>query len=446
VDVYVQPCRTYPQGTLAAHVLGFTGVAELSADGDEPFHYYLPEIGGKAGVECRMNDALSGRAGGSLICVDAAGFKHAEISRREAVPGRDVILSIDARIQQLTEQVLADKPGAVVVMNPMNGDVLAMASWPAFNPNDFTPFIPTALWNRLSEDPLRPMLNRAAAGLYPPGSLFKPLVAIAALENGRATPETWFDCPGYFSIGGTQLKCWNLNGHGSLALRKAIEQSCNTYFAALGLQCGYDIIRHTAEAAGLGSRTGIALDYEARGLLPSREWKRQRLGDAWRDGDTCNVSVGQGPVIVTPLQMAVVLSAVANGGHVYRPRLVLETRRREGSDFQPVPSEEVNNLHWSEATLTAVRNGMHDAVEAPSGTGAAAHVPGVRMAGKTGTAEYGPKEEDKRRGWMMVYAPFDNPRYAVVAVLDDAVSGGGTVGPLIREIMRGIFGMTEGEG
>jgi len=229
-------------------------------------------------------------------------------------------------------------------------------------------------------------------------------------------------------------------------MRKALEQSCNSYFCALGLQCGYDYIHRMAEALGLGRRTGIDADSEADGLLPDAAWKRRVMHDGWRDGDTCNISIGQGALAVTPIQMAVIAAAIANGGHIYRPRLVLGTRARDAAEFEMPPGRETSTLTLSENALRVVRGGMHDVVQSPEGTGARAKIQGIEMAGKTGTAEYGVKGGGRKHTWMIVFAPFERPRYAVAMVVDNGVSGGVTVAPRIRRLMQGIFGITEGQG
>ena len=443
VEVYVEPMRSYRYGALAAHLLGYVGRADVQQDPENPYNYFLPDIAGRRGVEKCMDDALSGRAGHSQIRIDVRGFQHGELDRQEPESGQDVLLALDARIQKLAEDILRDKSGAAVVLDPQNGDVLALASSPGFDPNDFVPAIPSEEWSRLTADPATPLVNRALAGIYAPGSIMKPIVAIAALENHRATAETEFNCPGYYALGSHRLKCWNVNGHGTIRMRKALEQSCNTYFASLGVQCGYDGIYHMAEAIGFGRKSGIETDFESAGLLPSVEWKRRQMKDGWRDGDTANVSIGQGPIAITPLQAAMMVAAIANGGHVYRPRLVLGVRPSGEADFRLRPPDELRDLHWSAQTMAVVRGGMHDVSEAPGGTGGRARIPGLVMAGKTGTAEYGAKTGGRKHGWMIAFAPFDSPRVAVAIVLDDAFSGGLTIAPRMRQLMAGIFGMDE---
>ena len=451
VDVYVEPIRVYPQGGLAAHVLGYVGRAEPERDGEEPYHFYLPEMEGKSGIERFLNTDLAGAAGGRLIRVDASGFKYGEIAERPSFRGRDVTLSIDIRIQRLAEAAILEQRGAVVVIDPRNGDLLAMASSPSFDPNLFSPRLIGSDFRRLRDDPGRPFFNRAIAGVYAPGSIFKPVVAIAALENRRATGATIYECPGFFDLGSTRFHCWSRIGHGAIGMRKAIEQSCNAYFCHLGVDIGYERIYHMGEALGLGRPTGVELYGEESGLLPDQVWKRRVMRDSWRPGDTCNLSIGQGFLSVTPIQMAAYCAALANGGRLYRPRLVLERGVVRDLPGRPIsrgdrswavprlPGELSNALGWSSTTLDTVRGGMHDVVEAETGTGKRAHIDGVVMGGKTGTAEFGPRGQRTKFGWMLLFAPFDQPRYAVAMVLEDAVSGGITIAPRIRELMQNIL-------
>lgn len=451
VDIYVEPVRCYPEGHTAAHVLGFVGRVGKTESGETeeiPYDFYLPEMEGKRGIERVMNRTLAGEAGGKLIRVHASGFKYEEREEREAIPGMDIVLTIDTRIQKLLQGLYEDKRGASVVIDPCNGDILALTSSPDFDPNDFSPSISRRDWKRLTGGN-KPLLNRAIAEVYPPGSIFKPVVAVAALENHKATASTSFNCPGYFALGRTRFKCWRSSGHSWLDMRKGIEQSCNAYFCQLGLKCGYDAIYHTAAAMGLGRKTNIELgirqvEDEATGLLPDSAWKKEHLRDSWRKGDTCNVSIGQGALNVTPIQMAVVAATIANGGKLYRPRII---KRDFGGDWQNNVSgagELVRDLAWSEVTTRTVRGGMHDVIHASSGTGKRAKVKGLQMAGKTGTAQYGGRDSNKQHTWMIVFAPFENPRYALSMLVEDGISGGQTVAPLVHEFMKGVLELENG--
>lgn len=447
VDVYVEPVRDYPRKSLAAHAVGYVRRMEPGESGERgPYHYYLPDFQGECGAERAFDRILAGKAGGRLIRVTAAGYKYDAESEREPVSGRSIVLTLDRRTQEEVEAQLAGGVGAAVVIDPRNGDILGMASSPGFDLSDFSPAISRAALDRLASNPHRPFVNRAVRGLYAPGSTFKPVAALAALENRRATADLNFECPGYFRLGNTFFRCWDPRGHGSPDMRKAIEQSCNAYFCQLGLRCGYDRIYHMAGALGMGMPTGVELAEELGGLLPDSRWKERYHGDIWRPGDTCNASIGQGPILATPIQMAVVAAALANGGLVYRPRLLLGTLDPGANPYTAEPAGRVvrpgslvTDMKWSRQSLEVVRGGMYDAVNVENGTGARARVPGIAVAGKTGTAEYGSRLNRRKHAWMIAFAPYANPRYAVSIVIEDALSGGRTAAPKVARILAAAF-------
>lgn len=430
LDIHVQPERVYPRGPLAAHVLGYVGRDRPPAAAGEVFHFDVTGMRGRAGIELAAEQRLAGTPGGQLVRVDATGYKHASWPGRDPVAGEDIYLTIDADLQAELERLLAGRRGAGVVLDPRNGDVLALASAPGFDPNLMCPAPASEHWRALNRDPRRPLFNRAIAGAYPPGSVFKPLVAIAALEHG-ASPEAVYDCTGVFTLGEMRLRCWSRQGHGPLKLRRAIEQSCNPFFCHLGVSLGIGSIRETAAGAGFGARSGIELPGESPGLLPGDAWKRKTQGDAWRPGDTANVAIGQGPLLVTPLQMAVFTAAVAAGGRLCRPRLIASPAAPAG--------EGVRLPGWSRATLEVVRGGMHDVVHAPQGTGSRAAVRGLRIGGKTGTAEHGPPGDRRKHAWMIAFAPFEEPRVALAVLVEDADSGGLVAAPIVRALLEHIF-------
>ncbi|HMO03278.1 MAG TPA: penicillin-binding protein 2 [Kiritimatiellia bacterium] len=441
VDIYTQPVRVYPLGALACHAIGYVGRAEPAKveNEEESYHYYLPEMAGRAGVEKSMDDLLRGEAGGRLLRVDVSGYRRNDIGMRTPRRGHDLMLSLDAKIQQTAESILSDTAGSIVVIDPNNGDVIALASSPGYDLNQFIPGISSENWKTLNDDPNTPLLHRAIAGTYPPGSTFKMITALAGLVNGKARPEDVHHCPGYFRLGNVTFRCWLRSGHGPVNLEQAIEGSCNVYCFHVGLDSGIDAIANMARAFGMGDRTGIALDGEARGLVPDAAWKRRVYEDGWRDGDTCNVSIGQGALLATPLQMAVMTAALANGGIVYQPRLILGVRPEAGETFRTLDPVVVNRMLWDRKHLNIVRLGMKDVVMSPTGTGRTARIPGVVMAGKTGTAEFGRKDEKRRHAWMVAFAPFDAPRYAVAMLIDEGVSGGETAAPRMKLLMQALF-------
>ncbi|MBP7636570.1 MAG: penicillin-binding protein 2 [Kiritimatiellae bacterium] len=433
VDVFVQPERIYPQGALAAHVLGYVGRDRPLPLPGQKIHFYLPEMIGKQGIERQYNPTLTGTSGGRLIRVDARGYKHAVWEGEPSVAGADVHLTLDIEVQRALEKVLRGWRGAGVVLDPRNGEVLALTSSPTFNPNDFVPVLTPGVWKRLNDDPALPLFNRAVLGRYAPGSTFKPVTAIAALRHG-ISPDMTYVCGGAFELGTMRLRCWNTYGHGEIALRKAIEQSCNAFFCHLGHTIGYAPVYEEARRLGLGTPTGIDLPSEGGGLLPTGAWKEKQMRDAWRPGDTCQISIGQGLLLTTPLQMALLTSVFANGGTVYRPHLV----RRAG-----LP-ETLNMMDWPPAAITLVRDGMHDVAEL--GTGRRARVRGTAVAAKTGTAEVDVGGVRRKNTWVTAFAPFEQPTVAVAIMVENGESGGLTVAPMVHDVLASIFGETPQEG
>jgi penicillin-binding protein 2 len=441
VDIYTQPVRVYPRGSLACHAIGYVGRADPAKieDEEEPYHYYLPEMAGRAGIEKSMDELLRGEAGGRLLRVDVSGYRRNDIGVRTPRRGHDLMLSIDAAIQQTAESILGDTAGSIVVIDPNNGDVIALASTPGYDLNLFIPGITAENWKLLNDDPDTPLLNRAVSGTYPPGSTFKMMTMLAGLVNDKARAEDVHHCPGYFKLGNATFRCWLRTGHGPVNMEQAIEGSCNVYCFHVGLDVGPDAIANMARAFGMGDRTGIELEGEAKGLVPDAAWKQRVYEDGWRDGDTCNISIGQGALLVTPLQLAVMTAALANGGTVYRPRLVLGSRPELSDTFSATEPVVINRMLWERKHLNLVRTGMRDVVMSPTGTGRSARIPGVVMAGKTGTAEFGRKDEKRRHAWMVAFAPYDAPRYAVAMLIDEGVSGGETAAPRMKLMMQALF-------
>ncbi len=451
VALTVEPVRVYPLEQQGCHLLGYVGRADVSklldqAEGEdvEKFHYYLPEMAGKSGVEKRLDGVLRANAGGKLeIQVDVVGFKFDEVLRRVPGQGSDVVLALDARIQQAAEELLGDDRGAVVVVDPRNGDILALASAPGYNPNDFVPSIPSSIWNRLLKNEGRPLYNRATAGEYAPGSTFKPVTLLAALHSGKVKADTRYSCPGYYQLGSARFRCWQHWGHGSIDLKSAIRYSCNVYLFNAAMACGPEAIQEMARSCGFGRKTDISLDYERPGLVPDDEWKRRTRHDGWRDGDTCNQAIGQGALLVTPLQLAMYAAALANGGTLWTPRLIHQIVPVDGDPQEILPAEAAGGPDWTPRHIRIVREGMREVVNAPDGTGKRAKLPNIVVAGKTGTAEYGVKGAGNKMTWMIAFAPYENPTVAVAFLVEDGVSGGTTVAPRIKALLTQVFAEAE---
>jgi len=446
-DLVLRAERTYPYGELAAHLLGYTGRDRPEATTDDDLRrLYEPELRGRAGLESRFNRYLAGATGEKTVRVDARGFAASEEMTREPAAGLDLRLTLDLRLQLVLERQLRGHAGAGVVLDPRDGAVLAMASAPAFNPNDFVPSLAPELYESLAADPLKPLLNRAISGTYAPGSTFKPVTALAALEAGWI-PEESYTCTGVFTMGGLRLHCWDRYGHGAIDLGRAIELSCNTFFCNLGRTIGTNAVITTARAFGLGARTGIDLEGEAPGVVPDDGWKRANWNEAWYPGDVCQMSIGQGMLTATPLQMAVVCAALANGGRVYRPHL--QARRED----EPAPAP-VRRLACRPEHLERVRRAMRDVVE--TGTGRRIRLRAdeatrtrrtlaVSCAGKTGTAEVGRGATRRKNTWIIAFAPYENPTAAVAMVIENGESGGKTTAPKVQQVLAALFGEKEVE-
>ena len=443
VDIYTQATRIYPYSPYTSHLLGYVGRADPDTMGEEEnYSYYLPEMAGRAGLEKLFDPFLRGEAGGMLVQIDVSGYRHDELAHRAPKSGGDLRLTLDIEVQLLAHKALGAHRGAVVVLDPNNGDVLAMLSAPGFDANRFVPYISTTDWKTLSESGDKPLLNRAVAGVYPPGSIFKPLVGLAAATANPAALHTVYDSPAVFRIGSREV---HTIGHGEVDMREALKFSANVYFFKTALACGPDPIIQQALATGLGQKTGVEVDYESGGVIPDKKWQQDnRTG--WSDGDTCNLAIGQGYVAVTPIQMAMVTATIANGGYLYRPRLIQAYRSPASADYTPNPVQRIGKMDWSEAALLTVQNGMHDVIMEKNGTGHRAAVDGLDFAGKTGTAEYGIKGEGSKHTWMIAFAPFDNPQYAVAMLIEDGDSGGLTVGPCMKVLMEGLYEKMKREG
>ncbi len=431
LDVFVQPERLYPMGRMAAHLLGNVGRSGFDNQANaEEFHYHLPGLKGRSGLEKEYDNLLRGIPGGQLIRVNAVGYRHDDWTARQPVAGRDLNLTINSEIQLSLENALAGVRGAGVVLDSRNGDILALASAPAYDLNSLSPSPSQELWRSLNEDPDRPLFNRAITGCYPPGSTFKPFVALAALTHGNLPTSTMFHCDGSFHLGNRVIHCAFGERHGDVDMRKAIEVSCNIYFCSLAQVMGYDPILAVGQQIGLGQRTGLILAGEAPGLLPTTTWKQERRKENWTMGDTCNIAIGQGNLLVSPLQMAVATAALANGGNVLRPRLL------QGGN---AAGEVVSHANWPVAAVELVKAGMQDVVSGEEGTGHRARVAGISIAAKTGTAEYRVDNAPKKYGWMISFAPAEAPRVVVVMVVEEAQTGGLTVGPRLQRVLLTIF-------
>ena len=448
VGLHTQATRRYPYSPYTSHLTGYVGEVESRADADEErSNYYLDEMVGRAGLEKLFDPFLRGKAGSKLVQVDVGIYRYRDLMRSAPKPGGDLRLTLDMEVQLLAHQALGTNRGAVVVLDPNNGDVLGMVSGPGYDANLFVPYITSKNWRRLADDPAKPLLNRAVAGTYPPGSTYKPLVALTASIRDPNAIATIYDSPSTFQIGRRIVRT---HGHGEVDMRQAIEESANVYFFKTALACGGDIIIEQSLAAGLGRKTGVEVDFEAAGVVPDADWMRAEGKGSWTDGDTCNLAIGQGYLLTTPLQMAMLTATIANGGTLFKPRLVQAYRAPEDNWFTDAPVRKEGRMEWSQSALTTVRGGMRDVIMGEKGTGKRAAVKDFDYAAKTGTAEYWEQingtRVTKNHTWMIAFAPFDRPEYAVAFIIEDGVSGGRTVGPRMKVLMSGLFEKLKNEG
>lgn len=443
MDILTEPVRTYPYADLLAQTLGYVGRGGMARSSEEAYHFYLPEMEGKAGLEKVLDDPLRGEAGGELVRIDVASYRYDLEAEKASVPGRDVQLTINAKIQRLCERILGDESGSMVVMDPRNGEVLALASSPRYNLNDMTPFISNTVWNRLTQDPRKPLVNRPVREQYPPGSIMKPAVCLAALLEGHIDPAAVLTCDGvyYPAPGANPMHCNNRFGHGPINMTQALERSCNVYMWKIAEEMGYTPIYHVLESMGLGQETGIEVDYEVPGILPTSAWKKKNYGDSLRTGDVANIAIGQGFLNVTSLQMARMTAALANGGQRVTPTLIQGFR---SSETEPFTLSEARNppvdLGWDPQKLEVIRHGMHEVVMSPQGTARAARVDGLIFAGKTGTAQYGSPGNRRYRSWMIAFAPYDNPTIAAVVLIDSGLGSGVDASPRMKLLLQALFG------
>jgi penicillin-binding protein 2 len=447
VLIEVEPRRGYPHGTLASHLLGYVGqinAAELKERAG--LGYRTGDQIGKLGVERELDAELKGRDGFQQMEVDSLGRGIKVLSGIPPVPGHSVTLTIDLGLQMAAEEALAGLSGAVVAIDPRDGSLLAAASAPPIDPNLFSHGLSQEEWAKLSSDPLHPLQNRILQAQYPPGSVFKILTAIAALESGAITTETSFSCRGALRYGNRDFRCWKKGGHGAVSLHRAIVESCDVFFYQAGVKTGIDEIARVAREFGLGRVTGIGLGAEAPGLIPDSAWKRRVRREPWYSGETLSVAIGQGYDLVTPIQAALLAAAVANGGTVYRPHVIRRVVDGEGSTVRAGSAAVVNAVNLKPGTLAAVRDGLWGVVNEPGGTAAAARVPGLSVAGKTGTAQVvgmpgrgegraATAREFKDHAWFVCYAPSGAGQVAIAAVVEHGGHGGSASAPVARRLL-----------
>jgi penicillin-binding protein 2 len=432
--IEVEVSREYIYGDVASHLIGYLGKLTPAQSKDPAFKDVPPDAFiGQWGIEKIFDGSLRGTPGKRVIEVNALGREIKLLQVKPPIKGEDITLSLDLNLQKEAEKAFGEKTGALVAINPINGEILSMISKPSFDPNLFTRGISYDEWVALIQNKKNPMLNRALQSQYPPGSTFKIITAIAGLEQGVITPETKVDCKGGINYGGWHFGCWRKRGHGVISLHRAIVESCDTYFYEVGKRLGIDKIYNYAVNFGLGKKTGIEFVGERKGLIPNTKWKLENKKLPWFLGETFNTAIGQGYVTVTPIQLAVTTGAIVNDGNLYRPTLI--------KDAKPMLS---GKLNVNPETLEIIKNALAGVVNEPGGTGWAAKSLLTNIGGKTGTAQViatnknskSLPEKFRDHAWFIAFAPVEKPVIALAVFVEHGGHGGAAAAPIAKRAIE----------
>ncbi len=448
VVVDVNPVRHYIHAESGAHILGYMGEispAELKKEiySERKQGEYI----GKFGVEKSFEHILSGKNGGRQVEVNSSGRVVQVLDIVPAEPGNNIYLTIDQELQEITETLMVGKSGAVIALDPNNGQILALVSSPAFDQNAFVGGLTKKYWQSLINNPMHPLTHKAIQGEYPPGSTYKIVTAMAGLEERVIDANTTVFCPGQYRLGNRVFRCWKRGGHGKVNLEKAIAESCDVYFYQVGQKLGVDRLAWYAKAGGLGAKTGVNLSHEGEGLIPTAAWKKKKTGVSWQKGETLSIAIGQGFNLTTPLQMAVLTGAIANGGSLYRPVILKEVITADGTVVNRFKKQLAGKLPIGKYNLKLIRRGLWEVVNGKRGTARMARLKEVEISGKTGTAQVfsrkaneSMKEEDmayhlKSHAWFVAYAPTEKPTIAVAVLVEHGEHGSSGASPIAREVI-----------
>lgn len=454
VIITVEPMRHYIEGERACHLIGYLGeISEAELKSGKYPETKSGDFIGRFGIEKSYESEFRGKPGRKQVQVNALGQVTRVLKTIPAKPGKNLYLTLDLELQRRAEEMFQERAGAAVAVDPANGHVLAMVSSPAFNPNDFVEGMSEEVWSELISNPFHPMRNKAIQGQYPPGSTYKIVTTAAGLEEGVIEGSTEHYCPGHYRYGNRTYRCWRRGGHGDVGLTQALAQSCDVFYFKVGEELGVDRLAYYAKACGLGSPTGVELDNESSGLVPTKAWKLRKVGVPWQGGETLSLAIGQGFNLVTPIQMAVLVAAVANGGKLYRPMLVERIEDVNTGQVTVSEAEAVGRLPVSDDTLDRIRTGLVEVVSGERGTGRIARIEGVTVAGKTGTAQViamgerpdeGDEEKIPRRfrdhAWFVAFAPVEAPKIAVCVLVEHGGHGGSEAGPIARKMVKTYLG------
>lgn len=448
VEVEMKPVREYTSGQLGAHLLGYISEISEKELNSKNYEDYNPgDYVGKNGIERALEDELHGEDGGRQFEVDARGRVLRTVSETYPTVGNSVVLTIDSSVQKQAELAFGEQAGAAVAMDVNSGEILAFVSNPSFDPALFSGKLPVDVWNGYLQDKRKPLENKALSGQYPPGSTFKIITALAGLQDSKVNETSSVTCNGSYSMGTSTFKCWNKKGHGTTNLRKSLRESCDVYYYQLGEKLGVDKIAEASKAFLLGSPMGVELQNEKPGLIPTSEWKLKRFGKRWFQGETLPVSIGQGYVLMTPIQLASMIATVANEGTIYRPHLVKRVVDSDGKPLKETRPEILGKTNYSREAYRLVKQGLLAVVNESGGTGAAARLYDVKVAGKTGTSQV-VKLRDSKQGTpyhfrdhalFVAFAPFEKPEIAVAVVVEHGEHGGAAAAPIAGRMLRAYF-------
>ena len=450
VVIQLDPKREYKWNGTAAHIIGYLSeITEAELKSEKYLGYYSGEDIGKVGIESSFEKYLHGSRGGRQLEVDAVGRRVRLLEEHLPIAGRNLWLTLDMDLQKTVESLLDDKTGAIVAVDPTDGAVLAFACSPSFDQEKFIRGLSKDEWLVLSKDPSHPLLNRGSGAAYPPGSTYKPFVALAALHEGVISPSSTLTCPGYLEFADHKYRCWKDHGHGSLAVERAIIESCDVFFYQTGLKLGVDRLAQNVTMFGLGERTGIGLQGENPGLIPTSWWKKQATGIPWQKGETISISIGQGFDLVTPLQMALGYAAIANSGKLWEPYVVKRIEGGSANEIEEIKPSLKRKIPIEQCWFDLVKKALLGVVEDPRGTGHLIRDPVVHIAGKTGTAqvvqvaqganrkllEKLTKSKDRDHAWFVGYAPASDPRICVAALVEHGGHGASVAAPLVQKVI-----------
>ena len=441
--------REYRHGNMASHLLGYVGeITQAQLDNFEDDSVYPGITVGQDGIEKTHDPILRGTAGYKQVEVDAYGHEMNVFGVREPVRGNDIYLAIDVNLQRIAEDALGNESGAVVAIDTTNGDILVMASHPTYDHNLLSKRLYAKEWEALVNDPSKPLNNRAIQGVYPPGSVFKIVTAAAAIETGAPTPEDKIFCKGGLQFGRRFYRDWKAAGHGSVALHRAIVESCDVYFYNAGIKLGVDRIADYAFRLGLGAQTGIDLPSEKAGLIPTTSWKLSARGEEWIAGETLSIAIGQGYVLTTPVQLAMLISSVANSGVRYQPNTVWAVKDRLNGEKYRFPPAEIGRVEIKEETFQILKNALRGVVNEQGGTGGIARSAIAEIGGKTGTAqvvalkpniskELLKEKRFKDHALFVAFAPVSEPKIAVAVIVEHGGKGSAAAAPIAKKVIEG---------